>query len=279
MSILKNIFSITKTDSFYILNILGIKIKKRYNKKEQDKKNCFVNKSLCLQNLYKTHSEVFSQFKNINVGKDVAIIATGPTLAKYQPIENTVNIGLNRAYQYDKVKLDYLFLQDGTATKDYIKEIDNLSDIHKFYGRILFNETYREKICIPEYHLLNEKCYQFYSYGYHDAEIKPNIEVYPLFTSASIAFPAIHFALFTHPKKIYLVGCDTTSAPYWDGKNREQDFLNIEDKVTKMMLDGYLKLKEFVEIYYPDVEIISVNPVGLKGLFKDLIQGEQNVQD
>ena len=33
---------------------------------------------------------------------------------------------------------------------------------------------------------------------------------------------------------------------------------------------GYKKFKEFIDIYYPDVEVISVNPVGLKGLFRDV---------
>ena len=28
-------------------------------------------------------------------------------------------------------------------------------------------------------------------------------------------------------------------------------------------------MKEFAETYYPDTEIISINPVGLKGVFKD----------
>ena len=31
-------------------------------------------------------------------------------------------------------------------------------------------------------------------------------------------------------------------------------------------------MKEFIEKFYPDVEIVSVNPVGLKGWFKDISQ-------
>ena len=35
------------------------------------------------------------------------------------------------------------------------------------------------------------------------------------------------------------------------------------------------EIKKFVETYYPETEIISVNPVGLKGIFKDLYQEKE----
>lgn len=277
MNLLKNIFSITKDDRYCIVKILGIKFSKKNKNyiKLQNTVNKTINKELCLQNLYYTHEKVFPQFKNINDGKDVVIIATGPTLAKYvNPIKDAINIGLNRAYQFDKVKLDYIFMQDGNAVKSYIEDIDKLENVEKFYGRRLFNENYREGIRLPEYHLKSKNAHEFYSYNYSDCDIKPNIAVFPLFSAASVSFPAIHFALYTHPKRIYLVGCDSNSAPYWDGGKREDDYLVQANKVNNMMLDGYKKLKEFQETYYPDVEIISINPVGLKGIFKDIYTEE-----
>ena len=36
------------------------------------------------------------------------------------------------------------------------------------------------------------------------------------------------------------------------------------------MMAGYHQFKEYARIYYPDVYIISVNPVGLRGLFEDV---------
>ena len=35
------------------------------------------------------------------------------------------------------------------------------------------------------------------------------------------------------------------------------------------LIGKWKKLKEFADEKYPNTEIISVNPVGLKGLFKD----------
>jgi hypothetical protein len=33
---------------------------------------------------------------------------------------------------------------------------------------------------------------------------------------------------------------------------------------------GWNEFKKFASIYYPKTEIISINPIGLKGLFKDI---------
>lgn len=35
------------------------------------------------------------------------------------------------------------------------------------------------------------------------------------------------------------------------------------------MVPGWQEIKQFSDRYYPDIEIISINPVGLKGLFKE----------
>ena len=37
-----------------------------------------------------------------------------------------------------------------------------------------------------------------------------------------------------------------------------------------MIILFWSQLKDFAACYYPDVEIISVNPVGLRGIFKDV---------
>lgn len=37
-----------------------------------------------------------------------------------------------------------------------------------------------------------------------------------------------------------------------------------------MWLRGYKRLKDIVERFYPETEIVSINPVGLKGLFHDV---------
>lgn len=276
MKFLEKIFSVTKDNEFKIVTILGIKIKKRYIFPKPFILN-HITRDMDLMSLYSIHKEVFPMFKNINNEKDVVILATGPTLAKYTPIENAVHIGLNRAYQFNKVKLDYLFMLDGTATKNYIDEIDKLDNIIKFYGLRLFTENYRPGVRIPEYHLKNKNSYRFYAHNYFNSEIKTNLAVYPLLNCASISFSAIHFALYTHPKRIFLVGCDSNSAPYWDGGKRDEEYLVKADEINNTMIKEYYRLKEFADVCYPDVEIISINPVGLKGIFKDIYTDEEKI--
>ncbi len=86
----------------------------------------------------------------------------------------------------------------------------------------------------------------------------------PLCCYGSVALPSVQFALWTNPKKIYIVGCDCTLGGYFDNQPQELDFN------TQLIIEGWEKIKEFRDIYYPETEIISVNPVGLKGLFKDV---------
>ena len=39
---------------------------------------------------------------------------------------------------------------------------------------------------------------------------------------------------------------------------------------------AWKKLAEFAEANYPDIEIVSINPVGLKGVFQDQYTEENN---
>lgn len=57
------------------------------------------------------------------------------------------------------------------------------------------------------------------------------------------------------------MGCDCSNL-YCDGSVRDNSFVSL--------VDAWKEAKEFSQIYYPDVEVCSINPVGLKGIFKDL---------
>ena len=58
------------------------------------------------------------------------------------------------------------------------------------------------------------------------------------------------------------MGCDTTENESFDGR---QNSYWLDD-----MLRGYRLFKEFVTTHYPEISIISVNPVGLRGMFHDV---------
>ncbi len=216
------------------------------------------------------HQKTFPQFKGINKGKEIVIVATGPTLMKFKPIKNAVYIGVNRAIQYNKIHYDYFFVQDYSgATPTYINDIYNYGNCIKFIG-LTTEDTHKEKT-IPEMYGIGENIFRYRTDWENLKHFKPKY-AYDLATTAlgcggTVVLPAIQFALWTHPKRIYLVGCDTSRSGYFDNKKDKANFLYPD-----VLVEMYKELKEFANQYYPDVEIISINPDGLKGIFKDEYQ-------
>ena len=103
--------------------------------------------------------------------------------------------------------------------------------------------------------------------------LSPNIPLeistQPLADFSSVAFSALQFALWTNPKRIYLVGCDSTQSGHFYEKD---DNSNVHPELKH----GYECIKKFATAFYPETEIVSINPVGLKGLFKDVYQTQES---
>ncbi len=124
---------------------------------------------------------------------------------------------------------------------------------------------------IPEYIRNQKDVENFYIDGFHSTIYGTKFEksrkfVYPLDLSVSplktygTTFnSAFQFALWTHPRKIYIVGADCCGRGHANGLNYSE--LGID---YRYFIRSWRKAKEFVEAFYPDIEIISVNPVGLK---------------
>lgn len=218
------------------------------------------------------HQKTFQQFKGKHQNQEIVILATGPSAEKYQPIKNAIHIGVNRAFQLNKADLDYVFIQDYSGkTPEYIDELDNYNKDKciKFYG-LTCEWLKNPNRVIPESHAIKANALR-YRTDWSDIEnFKSNfaydILTQPLGCFGTIVFPALQFALWTYPKKIYLVGCDCNLSGYAYSKY-ETNYL-LPDK----LIQAYHEFKDFANQYYPDVEIISINPVGLKGLFNDIYQ-------
>lgn len=281
----KFIYNYTEEDYKKVYNICGIKFKfKNISKQismlfEEQKENISLlqdinrqNSIVALQNFNYLanlqracvlHQKTFQKYKNINQGKDVVLIATGPSLIDFKPIGGAINVGVNKAFQYKKVKFDYLFLQDYSGmTQTYIEDFCNY-DARKFLGFIPDYISGAMSCIIPEKYSNYPDVERYYVA--HPTEKKNftyDIATQPLGDAYSIAFPAMQFILWTNPKRIYLVGCDCNMGGYHDSSDKNNLAVNE-------VIDGWKRMKEFAETYYPDTEIISINPVGLKGVFKD----------
>lgn len=211
----------------------------------------------------------FNDYKDVNIGKDVVVIGAGPTLNSYIPMPSAIHIGVNSTYKRNgDLKFDYFFLQDygqdyesNVLVKATISAL-NAMKCTLFYGVPI--DSRMKVYTIPMGLTTNAR--QYYVMDSRHREICADIRYFPLMDYNSVIFSAIQFALFTNPKRIYLVGCDVSDHGHFDNsmKMRKDGLFNI--------LYGYRCLKDFAEKHYPDTEIISINPIGLKGLFTDIYQ-------
>lgn len=226
--------------------------------------------SICLPALL-THRNTFLKYKGIHSGRDIVIVGTGPTLDKYEPIENALHIGVNRAIFCEKIKLDYLFIQD------YFEDLQDSADAYcgnnckKFYGY-----HYMPQIpAIPEKNAAkaNAERYYFIDLPMPHQTLLPfpmDISTAPFGTFSSVILPAIQFALYTQPRRIFIVGCDCTNLGYCSTiKNSTTKEPKFPLSVNRLIY-GWTEIKKFAERFYPETEIISINPIGLKGLFHDI---------
>ena len=219
------------------------------------------------------HREVFSKYRNLHAGEEIVIVGAGPTLDDYTPIPNAIHIGVNKTFLCEKLKLDYLFIQDRFEDIQDAADEYRTGECKKFYG-------YHPHPLVRGVPAASEKRAHAERYFFEDLPANdpspfpfpPDISRAPLGTFSSVIFPALQFALWTHPKRIYLVGFDCSSLGHCSGITSKTSAGTKFPLATERLLYGWQKMKDFVEKFYPDVEIVSVNPVGLKGMFTDMEQ-------
>lgn len=216
------------------------------------------------------NTKAFMEYQNCYRGRDIVVVATGPTLNHYTPIEGAVHIGVNTVYKKQGIPLNYLFVQDGQP--DFLEQgkfegIENVK-CKIFMGRVSKNSNF-ERIEFPEEYRLHENVTDYMiALKQARAGIYRDICHHPLYGGHTVTLSAFHFALYTYPKRIYLVGCDNAPTGYYDGTVDKKCLL--KEKEAGLLKEDYLAMKQFAQMHYPETEIISINPVGLKGIFKDL---------
>lgn len=222
---------------------------------------CFANE------LHDVHKESFREFKGCHREENVAVIATGSSMNYYSFVEDFYHIGVNAACKRKDIKFDYFFLFH--YVEEWCKELKKISCV-KFFGHLKDGPYYHE---FPESVIEENEGRKFFQAN-PNKSIHMDIEYYPLMGFRSIVFSAIHFALYTRAKRIFLVGCDASANEHFDGATLVDPDKQIEDVLEETccsdLQEGYHVLKEFVNRHYPELEIVSVNPVGLKGMFRDV---------
>jgi hypothetical protein len=223
------------------------------------------------------HPQTFGDFRNRFIDREVVLVGAGHTLNNYNPLPNAIHIALNRAFLYNKIGFDFIFSCDLKSIEKFLPQFnqyEGTGNCIKFIGRTEFEE------CIIPQFLIDkmDSVRKYYSLSdgsisnYIDYKIPVDIERNPLWACSTVAHHAFQFALWGNPKAIYLVGCDCTGHMkghfVGDEKKIDNPTTNNDDSVV----DGWYKLKHFASVYYPNIKIVSINPIRLKGLFEDIYQ-------
>ncbi|TKX28226.1 sugar transferase [Campylobacter sp. MIT 12-5580] len=212
------------------------------------------------------HQKSFTSLQGYFQGKKVAIIGTGPSASLYdKPMENTIHIGLNRAFLLPNVKLDFLFINDAMyPDSDALlrRFIINNPDCKVFLGllpdRFLQSQIhFRHSPNIFSYH--NVSAYIMEHIGHNVWAY--NLAYEPIADYGNVAFSALQFCCYVDFHQIFLVGIDCSQGHFY---NRSDGF------ILEHNIQTWKKVRNIISKFYPHTQIISINPVGLKGLFKDI---------
>lgn len=227
-----------------------------------------VNEELASQSVaikvQSLHRETFSPFRNKHKEQTVVLIASGPSVKKFQPVSNAVYVSVNDSCQYDKVKFDYLFLQElhYNSIKNKVVNEYNAEKCIKFYGIIpekRLDVVYPYVKLIPKTDTYSDNIRRYYLDDKFCKKFTSELEMEALGDFGGTVFSAMQFILYTHPKRILLVGCDCSQGNIFNDTNYD----------CSPMIGRWQTMKRFIDDIYPDIEVVSVNPVGLKGLFRD----------
>ena len=253
------------------------KLKKKI--RNQIRKNQRVESYLVAASI--VNGRTFSKYKDANKGKEVAICGAGPTFAKYIPLKGVKHVALNRALLNEKIKFDYFIADDFKGVVFMQEHLINY-DCIKLLGHQIGSIEDRE---IPE--TLARKCgaERYYTDSFmvdsgYDSVPVTDIDCMPVGNMPNIALEAMQIILYTNPKRIYLVGCDASASGHYTEKGVSKKQKDVNEKDLKLGVSNdkviacWHRLKDFIQANYPDIEIVSVNPVGLKGIFIDSYQKE-----
>lgn len=235
-----------------------------------------------------TNRETFFPYKNSLRGKNLVICGAGPSLSNYKPIDSAVHLALNRAFLFDKVNFDFIYAQDFDGIKMCQKELVDYkgNNCVKFFGRQYSEVDWIRNKAIPKSLVADCQAKEFYNDVFYpkdlfDCKFVPDIDSRAVACMPNVGLGVMQFALYMQPKKIYLVGLDHSGNHFTEHgqtneeKEKEKQFTDwYWDKYLERSRQKWEECKAFAKVYYPETEIISINPVGLKGIFKDWYQSE-----
>lgn len=214
-----------------------------------------------------------SKWKGKYVGKTAVICGAGSSLDNLVLQDHAIYMALNRALFYDKVKFDYLFMQDAPKNQPYTIEDYNNYPCTKFYGIIsnpgtvsmgLSKEDYMENISGE---IINYELAPMW-YDYRVDEIKFNLDVECILDAKSVVFSAIQFAVYAGFKEIILYGVDFSENNFGNSANPNKYADSVEGNL--------IAFKKAIKKQYPNIvfRFGSTHNENLQKAFDAIDQGK-----
>ena len=259
---------------FKVITICGITLKYKPKSQKEFYENMLDN--IVQKNLQTIilHKKNFSRYKNLYHDKAVVICGAGPTFQYYKSLSNCIHVGVNRTFLNNNIKFNYLFAQDWRGIQHIQNEFINYQGNNCIKFIAIRNEP--KELIIPESFAIKCNAKRFtidnelWPYGKFTLDISVN----PFGNFWTVVLTVLQFVMYTNPKTIYIVGCDSVPSGHFNTlKESTEDRrkqLEFQQNNHENLIKDWIKFKEFVNLYYPETEIFSINPVGLKGLFKDV---------
>lgn len=278
---LGNLVQIFTLEDFIEVYILGIRFYRKMIPLKQSHYHAllkriddvYYNMSVFIQTPF-VH-KYFIKYKGCNRGKDIFCIAGGPTVKyfNHKAYPKALKCGVNGIIALVD-NLDYLFVEDTfVRDRNVDKEIDEYkgNNCQKFYG-LLPHRRVRELNKVEHFtdriapmRICSAGANVFLIADIVREKWATDLEVEPFGDFQGAVLSALQFLLYTHPRRIFLVGNDCSDGEIAYHSDRAPANINHSGKIR-----CYRSLKKFVTSTYPDIQIVSINPVGLKGMFRDV---------
>ena len=210
------------------------------------------------------------KFKNIHDGRSAMFLTTGKSFIEQWDTEpnfdiykDSIRATTNRMIYFNsrvaKNAHYYFFGSEYNTYPEYRNQVDNFCknnpQVTKFCSAYENGKSHKE-INRGNIHPEQAEALGAYCWENNHEMFSSDIANYALF-GHSITFPIMQFLLYMGCNPIYLVGCDGGLTA---DKNSDNSFI--------MSLWEVFRIWKNIE--YKDVEIISVNPVSLRDLFKNV---------
>lgn len=213
------------------------------------------------EDLHTEHKKTLDAMKNSIQGKTVVLVASGPTGNIFKKIDNAIYIGINHTAFNKFINFDYIFIQDNVNI--VIEQCKKIEKKTKIVCGI--HISYPNRLIQPDKYFTNYLTYYVHSLlSCTPQKLDKDILYNTIDDFTSTVFSAMQIIAWCQPQKIYLVGCDCTA---------NTNFINCAANLPYYkIIPCWRLIRDFIKEKYPTVAIFSVNPWGLKGVFKEIYQ-------